>query len=546
MDIKLKNNPKLNIGQTAYTRLEYIESTGTQWIDTGLIFSHGFRLVTELTKTNDSTDFCAFAGSYTSGNHNILRIYNNKWNPCVGDNSTSQYGSVVKNTKYSIDISNANNKFNVIVDGTVLANNVSASGSYNNLSCWLFALHRTDTTNYQPFVGRMEEIKLYNENNILIGDFIPVKDSNGVVCMYDLVSEGFFYNQGTGDFIASPGIYNIELPEDIALRTTTLFHQNTPNINGLKLLDSILNYQKTHQTEVKLYYYPTTQTWHDIITTYPAIIPYYNQNPWVCVIICEAQDPEQLVEDILQILEDYPSLLSIITEYPTLVPVFLEYPTLAPIILEYPTLAPYVDEDNGLVHSLVDTGYYRFMDTDGNCYIDTGYLPTNNTKVEGIVKFSSLENFVAIASMGKTGDANFTFDIMFINNGYATNRMYWTNSYNIPVTVGTIYIIEDFTPSHSIVNGLTYPYDTGTGVRTGTLPLFGNFDGSNNASYNPKTGGCICNIKLYTSNVLMHYFVPFNGNNRQGMLDIHDLNNPVFYPNAGSGEFTYTIEPKNT
>jgi hypothetical protein len=37
------------------------------------------------------------------------------------------------------------------------------------------------------------------ENHI---DLIPVIDKDGVACMYDKVSGEFFYNQGTGDFIA--------------------------------------------------------------------------------------------------------------------------------------------------------------------------------------------------------------------------------------------------------------------------------------------------------------------------------------------------------
>lgn len=39
-------------------------------------------------------------------------------------------------------------------------------------------------------------------NGELAIDLIPVVDNNGVVCMYDKVSGEFFYNQGTGEFIA--------------------------------------------------------------------------------------------------------------------------------------------------------------------------------------------------------------------------------------------------------------------------------------------------------------------------------------------------------
>jgi len=39
-------------------------------------------------------------------------------------------------------------------------------------------------------------------NGILIRDFIPVLDKDDVACMYDKVSGEFFYNKGTGQFIA--------------------------------------------------------------------------------------------------------------------------------------------------------------------------------------------------------------------------------------------------------------------------------------------------------------------------------------------------------
>ena len=48
-------------------------------------------------------------------------------------------------------------------------------------------------------------LKMY-ESNSLVLDLIPVKDKNDVVCMYDKVSDTFFYNQGTGNFIAGPEV----------------------------------------------------------------------------------------------------------------------------------------------------------------------------------------------------------------------------------------------------------------------------------------------------------------------------------------------------
>ena len=42
------------------------------------------------------------------------------------------------------------------------------------------------------------------DNDTLVRDFVPVLDKDDIPCMYDKVERKFYYNQGTGDFIAGP------------------------------------------------------------------------------------------------------------------------------------------------------------------------------------------------------------------------------------------------------------------------------------------------------------------------------------------------------
>ena len=42
------------------------------------------------------------------------------------------------------------------------------------------------------------------------------------------------------------------LPDDIKLKITSIFHQNTPNVNALSLIKDVVSYQKTHQEELIL------------------------------------------------------------------------------------------------------------------------------------------------------------------------------------------------------------------------------------------------------------------------------------------------------
>ena len=61
----------------------------------------------------------------------------------------------------------------------------------------------SNRTPYQS--GRIYYLKIY-DNDILVLDLIPVVDKNGVACMFDRVSGTYFYNAGTGSFIAGPAI----------------------------------------------------------------------------------------------------------------------------------------------------------------------------------------------------------------------------------------------------------------------------------------------------------------------------------------------------
>ena len=51
--------------------------------------------------------------------------------------------------------------------------------------------------------GKIYYVKIY-DNDVLVRDFIPVLDKDGTPCMYDKVEHKLYYNAGTGDFIAGP------------------------------------------------------------------------------------------------------------------------------------------------------------------------------------------------------------------------------------------------------------------------------------------------------------------------------------------------------
>ena len=180
-----------------YTKLEYIESTGTQLIDTEYIPNNNSHFICEFSGGNpNSTVFGSDSGSYTN---NSLFIGNNEIGKgiyLIINEALWRDTSTVHSDKKIIEIK-CKNYFKVndnIYD-------ISAYNITNEKTLSLFGLHRGDDYFAAPF-------KVYSfqilENGVLKSNYIPAKTSTGVVCMYDTVSDEFFYNQGTGYFIAGP------------------------------------------------------------------------------------------------------------------------------------------------------------------------------------------------------------------------------------------------------------------------------------------------------------------------------------------------------
>lgn len=184
-----------------YRRLIYIESTGTQWIDTGFVPNSNTRIVIDVEMTSASKAVNCFIGcrstaTQTDKNNNII------WSMSSGANLTiDYYGSRrvytknMLNNRCVID----KNKNITYVDNEKIATNV-ASTSVSNLTAYLFAVHEISYPSYQA------PMKLYScqiyDNDVLIRDYIPCKNSDGVVGLYDAVNGQFYTNAGAGEFIA--------------------------------------------------------------------------------------------------------------------------------------------------------------------------------------------------------------------------------------------------------------------------------------------------------------------------------------------------------
>ena len=234
MDLKFKDNSKLKLA--LFTQLEYLESTGTQYIDTGIIAEVTDNFEIEYQFISGSGERSVF-GIHGAALANMI-MYDGWW-----------WGGISRYSYSHGTIKHILTKNNNIwtLDGTQLSYTTN-SGNIPTGNWSLFtAKSGSDYTSYAA-TAKIYRFKLYRGNTLLV-DFVPALDNNKTPCMFDTVSKAFFYNKGTGNFIAGP-ILKSGLPENILLKTTTLYYKNTPNVDGFQLLNTIFNAQETAEDVV--------------------------------------------------------------------------------------------------------------------------------------------------------------------------------------------------------------------------------------------------------------------------------------------------------
>lgn len=192
-----------------YTRLEYIESTGIQYIDTGVLLSNTdvFEITFQSLNSLSAPIMGAISGgtSYTSTN-NLTVTYNREAYSvyCDGDFGNARYswnaGNRADGLKHTIKYKGLN--IAPTLDGVQMQQYTAHTLTKNNptVTTWLFGFNRTSTG-----VSSQSGVRIYDVYIQGKGHFIPARrNSDGVLGMYDLISNTFFTNQGTGSFIAGP------------------------------------------------------------------------------------------------------------------------------------------------------------------------------------------------------------------------------------------------------------------------------------------------------------------------------------------------------
>ena len=185
-----------------YQKLVSIESTGMQYIDTGvkLTSNHSVEIDYQLTQQKQYRTGL-FGGLYSSQHTR----YGSLLSP---SNAGLEHGYGLSNTYYQQGIPDMDRhvlkqvKNEVYFDGVLLYTFESANFSVDKTAY----LGNFDFTNYKPALAKYYASRWW-EGDMLVRDFVPCyRKSDGKAGMYDTVTDTFFTNAGTGEFK-----YNMEL-----------------------------------------------------------------------------------------------------------------------------------------------------------------------------------------------------------------------------------------------------------------------------------------------------------------------------------------------
>ena len=184
---------------SGYKRLEYIQSSGKQWIDTGFKPNQDTRVVMNCYVISfNSCDMFIFGARVSSGNtafYIAADDTNTKWFISYGNDVQNPVGTCTGH--HSIDM----NKNSVSIDDAITTLSASTFQSASNLL--LFTTNTAGSADSQRGTMNLYSCQIY-DNGPLIRDYIPCKTIAGEIGLWDDVNSVFYGNVGTGTFTAGP------------------------------------------------------------------------------------------------------------------------------------------------------------------------------------------------------------------------------------------------------------------------------------------------------------------------------------------------------
>ena len=200
-----------------YTKLvEYIESSGTQWINTGFSPTNKnvrievtYRFVSLPTGTDRKY---VFGESFNSGNIRLQYAVGDAGHCGIG------FGNIFKGD-VTFDSYDTDTTHTIVCDGGVFSLDGVTSDEWDlsaapldttntNHPIYLFGHNVNNNSNPSSYLSsiRLYSCKIWDQGE-LVRDFVPVSLTNGTtVCLYNALNGEFYTKSGSGNFVAGPDV----------------------------------------------------------------------------------------------------------------------------------------------------------------------------------------------------------------------------------------------------------------------------------------------------------------------------------------------------
>ena len=187
---------------SGYTELAYIQSSGTQYVDSGFIpngetsVEIAFESAVIISATSGNYPVYGAASNYDS---NAFELWSLAYGFCTYGSQTYKSGfGLSANVKY---ISKQTKNVLEINNQTLTFTKQTFSAPYNLL---IFATHRSDGIKISASDAKLKVYycKIYDDGT-LVRDFIPCQKPDGTIGLWDGVNSVFYGNAGSGTFTGS-------------------------------------------------------------------------------------------------------------------------------------------------------------------------------------------------------------------------------------------------------------------------------------------------------------------------------------------------------
>ena len=186
-----------SLASLGYQRLSYIESSGTQWINTGFVTTENTAIECDFTTLNNNANRALFCGDWANYGH-LFVLNSNGMNFFGTGNKLSNF---VAYKHFRLQTIPGGSKTVILYDGDTGAEVGSSNIALTHTGTGEMTLFAAREDGYQPALARIHSFKLTHAGTVE-RDFVPVKrTADGTVGLYDFSTEAFFANAGSGTFI---------------------------------------------------------------------------------------------------------------------------------------------------------------------------------------------------------------------------------------------------------------------------------------------------------------------------------------------------------